>query len=548
MRHVRRLWELLALPLAIGCAGAIGCTGHLGDGPSGGDPPGHSDNRPDPAIRANHTALGARRLTRLEYGNTVHDLLGVAGAEAKLSEGNAIDFLTNNAHAQKVGLSDLEAFGRAAEDASAKALPLLVLTDGCSADVANDACLKTFLQGFLLHAFRRPPTDTELARYQKLYTTIVANHEPKEALRSVIESVLMAPSFLYRREVGALGTLTSYEVATRLSYLLWSTLPDNTLFKAAAQGSLSTSDGLREQIARMLLDPKGAQGLIRFTSEWLGFDQAQLAKKGADVLGDLPPTLQSELEEETHRFVVDALLGPSHSLKTLLTGTYTFANETVAKVYHLDNVVGPEFQRVELDPKQRRGILTQPLVVAAHSKESGYSAVQMGRFVRERLLCQQVAPPPPGIDTTLPAANAEALPYRKRLEKHASDTACVGCHEFLDPPGFAYLPFDPIGRYRPEDPAGNAFDTTGTLTRLDQRSVPFTEVTSMLDAIAASDDAHACFTRRYVEHAFGRTLAAEDVLLYHALADGLVASEGDFLAFVTALVVSPEFGRPGPVQ
>ena len=548
MQRIHRYRVSLSLALALGCAGPAGCTGNLKDGPAGGTSGPGSDHRPDPTIGASHTAIGARRLTRLEYGNTIRDLLGVTDAEAKLSEGDSVDFLTNNAHVQKVGLADLEALGRAAEEVSTKALATLKWPVGCSADVANDACLKTFLDGFLLRAFRRPPTTVELARYQKVYATILASATPAEALRSVIESALMAPSFLYRREIGVAGTLTSYELATRLSYLLWSTMPDDALFTAAAKGGLATSDGLRNEITRMLKDPRGAQGIVRFTSEWLGFNKAQLAKKGADILGDLPANLQAELEEETHRFVVDALLGPSHSLKTLLTATYTFADETVARVYHLEGVAGPEFQRVNLDPKQRRGILTQPLVVAAHSKESGYSAVQMGRFVRERLLCQVVNPPPPGVDTTLPPDTGAVLPYRKRLEKHAADTACVSCHEFLDPPGFAYLPFDPIGRYQPLDPTGAAFDTTGTLTRVDRSSASFTDVTSMLDAVAASDDAHACFTRRYVEHAFGRTIATEDIGIYHALTDGLVASDGDFLSFVTALVVSPEFGRSGPTH
>ena len=518
-----------------------GCTGQIGDGTSGSNPNG----RPDPVILADHTATGARRLTKFEYGNTVRDLLGVEDAEAQLNEGSTVDFLSNNAHAQQVGLNDLEAFGRAAEDVSAAALDTIAMPDGCAVDDLDTVCFDAFSADFLPRAFRRPANAIELARYQSLFTTLLPVHGPRESLRAVIESVLMAPSFLYRSEIGNGNTLGAYELASRLSYLLWGTMPDQELFAAAASEKLSSEADLHVAIDRMLADPKAKIGIVRFTSEWLGFDHAQVSKKGADILGDLPANLQSELEEETHRFVVDALLGETHSIDTLLTARYTFADATVASIYGVE-AGGASFERVELDGATRRGILTQPLLIAAHSKESGYSAVQMGRFVRERLLCEEVTPPPPGVSTTLDATNDGSLPFRDRLTQHASDPACSSCHEFLDPPGFAYLPYDPVGRYKTSDPAGNIFDTSGTLTELDGKSVAFTDLPSMVDELAASDAVTACFTRRFVEYAFGRTLAESDVPIYHALADGLHGSHGDFVALVGQLVVAPDFASPGP--
>ncbi len=520
------------------------CTGVIGDGEPGAKKPG---GRPDPTIQSDHTALGARRLTKFEYGNTVRDLLGVPDADAQLPGGTKVDFLSNNAHGQQVGLTDLEAFGRAAESASAASLDSISMPGGCAVDNLDAACFATFEADFLVHAFRRPATSAELARYQSLFATLLPLHGPRESLRAVIESVLMAPSFLYRSEVGDGKTLTQYEIANRLSYLLWATMPDDALFANAAAGELKSPDDLRAAIGRMLADPKAEVGVVRFTSEWLGFDQVQVSKKGADILGNLPPNLQSELEEETHRFVVDALLGETHSVQTLLTANYTFADETVASIYGIE-ASGASFNRVDLDGTQRRGILTQPLLIAAHSKESGYSAVQMGRFVRERLLCQVVTPPPPGVSTTLDSASDPALSFRNRLEEHASDPTCAGCHSFLDPPGFAYLPYDPIGRYKATDPVGNAFDTTGTLTELDGTSVSFTDLSSMVDDLSASDAVTACFTRRFVEYAFGRTLAQDDLALYHSLADGLHGSHGDFAALLAALVVAPGFAQPGPQQ
>jgi hypothetical protein len=530
------VFALAALACSVGCIGHIG-----GEGPTGED-----RGRPDPAIRDHHTAIGLRRLTRLEYGLTVRDLLGVDGAEEQISDAGAVDFLSNNAHVQRVGLADLEAYARAAEKASTEALSDLVLPDGCVLASMSSACVTELLEGFLLRAFRRPATDEELARYGALFELLVPDAGSQEALRSVVESVLLAPHFLYRSEVGdAEGRLGPYELASRLSYLLWSTMPDAQLFAAAGDGALDEADGLRVQIERMLDDPRAEVGTVRFVYEWLGLDGEQVSRKGADILQELPTTLQQQLEEETARFVIDVLLGPEPSLRTLLTADYTFANETVATLYGLSDVSGDDFHRVTLDARERRGILTQPLLIASHSKESGYSAVQMGRFVRERLLCQDVQPPPPGVDTTLAEADA-SLPFRERFEQHEANPGCAACHTFLDPPGFAYLPYDPIGRYRTADPAGNVFDTAGELSELDGDSVPFEDATSLIDALAESDAVYACFVRRHLQFAFGRTLAEQDLPLYHALADALVASNGDFVTYISQLVRSPEFASAGP--
>jgi len=431
----------------------------------------------------------------------------------------------------------------------------LVLPEGCTLESVDGPCVASVLETLLPRAFRRPATSAEVDRYRALFEGRVAESDPPdEALRVVLEAVLMSPHFLYRSELSTgdqdvESELDGYAVASRLSYLLWSTMPDAALFEAAEDGSLLDRDGIEAEVQRMLDSPRGHVGTHRFVAEWLAFDEAEVITKDASLLEGLPETLQEDVERETELFVADALLGPEHSLDTLLTASHTFANATVAELYGLEGIEGAEFQRVELDTATRRGILTQPLAIAGNSKEAGFSPVQMGRFVREHLLCQTIPPPPPTASTSVDDSPlGPDATFRERLTALTSDPACAGCHVLLNEPGFSFLPYDPIGRYLTADASGRPFDTAGTLTGVDGDDTAFANAGEMLDAIAASDALHGCFTRHYLEFAFGRTLAPSDFVLYHALVDALEASDGDFVDLVTSLTTSPEFGRTGPRQ
>lgn len=518
-------------------------TGETGDGAS---------TRPNPQVADLHTALGVRRLSKFEYGNTVRDLLGVEGAEVGLADDQKVDFLSNNAHAKQVGLAEVETLSRAAEDAATAALPGLTL-GGCTPPQADEACVSAWLPGFLGRAFRRAATPQDVVRYLDLFVVrLAAGDPPEEAVRLVVEAVLMSPHFLYRSELGTAGAgvageLDAFEVASRLSYLLWATMPDEALFAAADDDTLRDPVVLRKIVERMLADPRAQVGVVRFVAEWLGTDTAQVVKKAAAVTQGLPATLQQDLEEETRRFVSAAMLGEAPSLVTLLTSTTTYANETVAAIYGVEGVVGTEHRAVELDPAVRRGILTQPLLIAAHSKESGFSVVQMGRFVRERLLCQVVPPPPPGVSTMIDETPENAgMTYREKLSQLTDEPACTGCHMMMNPPGFAYMAYDPIGRVMTTDLLARPLVTKGTLVGIDGRSEDFADAAEMIDIIAASQALRACFGRRYLEYAFGRTIAPEDFPLYHHLVDGLEDGDGDFPALLVELALSDEFLTTGP--
>lgn len=519
-----------------------------------------------PALEDRNGAIGIRRLTRFEFGNTVADLLGVRGSERDLSSDDYVGFLSNNQHVMRVGYSDMEGYERASFRISTAALPNLVLPEGCALDAMTGDCAPRFLSEFLVRAFRRPPTQGELQRYVALFNAVAADAGSREAVRGTLQAVLLSPSFLYRRELGAddqgasgkspdfivgrevvaAGRLSSWEIASRLSYFLWGSMPDAELFQAARANALRTPEQLKAQVTRMLADSRAERGLRNVLWDWLGLYDADLAKKGSDVLLTVNAAgAQTALEEATRQYISETLIKQGGSFGALYTSQKTFINDTTAPLY---NAVtnGTNLRPYTTDPTERRGLFTQPLMLAAHTKESGYSVVQMGRFVRERLLCQHIPPPPPGVVTEIPETENDAnKTYRQKFEHHASEPACRACHTVLDPPGYAFLSFDPVGRIKRNDPNGIPFDTTGELVNVDGGSVAFTDALTMVDAIAASVEAKACFARKFIEYAFGRSLAPADVPLYERAVRHLHAGS-DFHTFLTVVVSGPEFLLRGP--
>jgi hypothetical protein len=233
------------------------------------------------------------------------------------------------------------------------------------------------------------------------------------------------------------------------------------------------------------------------------------------------------MRKETSAYISHALFDSQGTVKELLTANYSFPEAALADVYGLDpkTTLG---KQVSLPQAERRGLLTQPLILSAHTKEIGESPIQLGKFVRENVLCQPVPPPPPNVNATLPDdPTLAALPLRKRFEKHASEGVCVACHQIFDPPGFAMLNFDPIGRFRSKDGAGRPYDTAGTITELDGKDVPITTATQMIDAIGGSSDARTCFATQLYRWNLGHLEFGTEEKQLAAFIQGFDASTGN---------------------
>jgi Protein of unknown function (DUF1592)/Protein of unknown function (DUF1588)/Protein of unknown function (DUF1587)/Protein of unknown function (DUF1595)/Protein of unknown function (DUF1585) len=389
-----------------------------------------------------------RRLTNTQYDNTVRDLVQDFSRPAtRFPTEDYVNGYKNQYEALSISPVLAEAYGNAAERVAAGAFRR---GDSrglypCEANDASPACGKRFVEEFGQRAFRRPLDAQELADYQRLFA---AQPDALEGARAVIEAMLQSPSFLFWLDKAPRQEWDAYATASRLSYFLWNTTPDDRLLAAARKGELDTPEGL-ERIARgMLADPRAVDGVDEFVSEWLRFDRALSASREHGVYRLFNARLAAAMTEEARRFVRDVVWN-DRNFMTVFTAPYTFVNSDLAAVYQVDP---PEtaWGRVEFDPAtERAGLLGQTLFLTLTSKPDDTAPTGRGLFVREQFLCQHVPDPPPGVDTNLPpSTQSKPMTNRQRLGAHVTNPSCATCHKLIDPIGFGLEKFDAIGARR----------------------------------------------------------------------------------------------------
>jgi hypothetical protein len=461
------------LPLA--CVGEIG-----GQGASSGG--GGPTRGPDGTPISPGTAAGAldpgrvtmRRLNRTEYNNTVRDLLGTALHPADVFEADPTGFgFDNNGDVQTLTALQIEQYQAAAEaviaDVTVGGLDRLAQAARTSAcDPAAADCTQRLLAGLARRAWRRPVATEELARLLALARAAGARGEdPRGQLRFALVAMLVSPHFLFRIELdpdprsAAAHPLGAHELASRLSYLFYRSMPDDALFAAADEGRLRTDADVRRETLRMLADPKGAALIETFTGQWLDLDE--LAEHEVDPAlfnQAFDPALAQAMRAETVAFFTE-FLRQNLPVSNLLDARFSFVDGRLAQHYGLASAPAG-LTRVALDGEHRGGLLTQASVLTTTSLPNRTSPVARGAWVMARLLCAPPPPPPPDVpplpesDTQAPA-NARAL-----LEAHRKDPACAACHQLIDPIGLGLENYDAIGRWRDKD-QGVAIDATGTL-------------------------------------------------------------------------------------
>ena len=324
----------------------------------------------------------------------------------------------------------------------------------CAPSSFNDQkCRDAFVRRFGLRAFRRPLTEDEVKRYSAVFSEQArVSRRFLDGARVVVEAMLQSPNFLFHVEAGPDGRYADYDVASRLSYLLWNTMPDDALFEAAAKGELSTPAG-RERAARRMLEnaPKGRDALDQFFEEWLRFDRVVNAVK-ANRYQAFTPELALAMAEET-RTLLHHLVWNDRNFMEALTADYSFLTSELAEMY---GVPAPkdQFEMVKFPPDSNRaGILGQGTFLASTAGPTDTSPTARGIFIRERLLCQHVPPPPPGVITTLPDPLVDQAPKGRRqlMVEHVENPTCASCHRLMDPIGFGFEHFDAIGQYREQE-------------------------------------------------------------------------------------------------
>ncbi len=488
-----------------------------------------------------------RLLTRIEYDNTVRDLLGdtTRPASTNFPREPLSNGLDNNAALLVVSADGAQAYVSAAE-----ALSTDVVTNRKSLVVpcsgTDSACANLFIDGFGLKAYRRPLTVEERTDLQVLFNTAQASNDFDTAVKWTLQSVLQSPQFLYRDETPqapvptAIVTLSGYELATRLSYFLWATTPDDTLLAAAQNGGLDTPEGLTAQATRMLADPRANDGIMRVLSLWLYLDGVQTTEKNTAVYPNFSHDLAAAWRRSLELFMADSLTKDG-TLKGLLTSNVLFSNNLMNPY----GVTAPsaDFVRTELPGTQRRGLLAQPGFLAFKSLPDSSSPVRRGVFVLNQLMCQPPPPPPAGVPIVPPAPSV-SLTTRARFDNHVKDPGCNGCHQFIDPPGFVFEHYDGMGVWRDTE-NGQTIDATGGIISARDQSlvVPVDGLPALEDVLVGSRQVHDCMASQFQRFALGRELTAADACTSQKIGDAFMKSGGNFKQLMLAIVQTDAFRR-----
>ena len=446
-----------------------------------------------------------RRLTRLEYDNTVRDLFQIPSPwGAAFPPDDVVEGFDGNAAALRVGPLLVDKYGSAADEIATLVVKDLAKLLPCAA-TGDDACAATLISDVGARIFRRPLVPSEAQRYQTLYQ-IGAAGGFAEGAKIVLSAMLQSPAFLYRSELGVRqsdGTyaLTPYEIASELSYLFWATMPDGELWDAARNGSLADPAVIATQAKRLLASSRSRAMLDHFAAQWLDIDRLGQIVKDEIAFPAFVPSLRAAMRAETlalFDFVVRERRG---KLPELLTTSSSFVTADLAAFYGID--VPPDagagdmgLRLVDVAAGHRSGILTHGSVLATQAKPTLASPIHRGKLVRERLLCQKPTPPPPGLNAELPPVDPK-LSNRERFVAHATNEPCASCHRLLDPIGFAFEDFDGIGKY-----VGGA-DTTGQIVDSPRTNATFDGPLELGRILAQSPDVVRCFALQWFRFASG---------------------------------------------
>lgn len=405
------------------------------------------------------------------------------------------------------------------------------------------ACARRILENIATRAWRRPVTVPELDRLSNLAATVRKDSEKfDEGIRIALEAILLSPNFLFRLEreppTATTGTysLTDFELATRLSYFLWSSLPDEPLMRAARERKLTQPGGLQTQLKRMLADPRATALIDNFAGQWLSLRELDRRKPDPVRFPLADDEILEAMKTESLLFA-GAVLRENRSILDFLDGRFTYLNGALARYYGLPGVNGEAFRKVELDGVQRGGVMTHGAILTLSSYATRTSPVLRGKWVLENLLGTPPPPPPPDIPALEEKDLGSTASVRQRLEQHRANPACAVCHNQMDPIGFGLENYDAAGRWRTHDgkfavdssgklPGGQTFDKPQDLRRI------------MRD----SPDA---FTRNFVEkmmtYALGRGLEPSDRQAVETIRQRVAADGYRFVTLLEAILESPAF-------
>jgi hypothetical protein len=553
-RSRRRPLGLVTVAIGFAIAGCNGTIIELGGTGNGSGQPGDPNNPSGPPLNPTSTIpevvdpgtgkacttdkfTPARvwRLSDEQYSAVVADLLPGVPVPTITTPGRNKDEFLVTADALPVG-SALSADIRTSAKAVAKAaIADLGKLTGCTSQ--DRGCAESFVTKFGARAFRRPLTPAEKTGLLGLYD-VGAKEAHGEGLKLVIEAVLQTPSFLYRTEIGGGSAdtkvieLTSYEMASALSFYLLNSIPDPELWQSAENDTLLKPEVLDQQVNRLLGLPRVQANLTQVHLKWVGLGDGINVDLAA-TNPDFTPDLKRSLEEETRLFFSN-LLTKDGTLADVLTSRRGFVDQRLATHYGVSAPSGQGFSEVTYPADQRAGIVTQAAILARHSL--GHPVVLRGKYVREQLLCGAIATPP-NIEEIEEEATATAnLSEREQSARRKSNATCNACHHMMDPLGLAMVQYDSLARWKPNDKDGQPLDSRGEISLTGDADGPVANAVDMAKKLSESKAVRLCMAQQMYTFALGRDLGAEDTCELQRI-DAYVKENGGKLSQLVAGII-----------
>lgn len=537
-------------PGGSGIASGSGSGGGASTGAGSGSVSGGGSGLEDPvACTAGIPATSQLpRLTNVQYDNTIRHLTGL---DVQPSSSLAPD---------TPGSVDQRAWD--GYQAAAQSVAAQIMADSaararvipCAPEGDGSACADQVIQEFGQQIFRRPLTAAEVTRFTTLYANraeITATGSFDEALELIIRAFLLSPSFLMRAETaetpeGQYFALSGYEIASRLSYMLWNSTPDDALYAAAAAGNLSTSEGILAEAQRMLADPK-ARDMVRAFHE--RYAHMGAGTRWTNVTRDpaqfpaFSDGLVPLLTQETERFFDYVVFDLGGTFQDLLTSPVAFVNSALAPLYNLDAAAyGADLVPVELDATLRPGVFTRVGFLTSYSLYDRSSPILRGAFLQKEVLCTPIGTPPPNAQATPLPDSADLTTNRDRVDAQTAAPECATCHHtFINPTGFALESFDAIGAYQTTEQGSGAPINTAATVPIGQTTVDVAGAGDLMEAIANSPEAENCYAERWVEYAYQRSVTPEDSCTVQSLAQRLAQDGYTVINLIADLTQSQSF-------
>jgi hypothetical protein len=554
-------WGVLNRILQLACVGGLAllaaCDGVIGQ--AGGS--GAEDPRGAQAFvcqNPNAITLGSapvRRLTNVEYDNTVRALLGgdVPGLPEQPSDAVLQGSFENDA--LSLGPSDVRIarYETAATSLGEHAVKSATARDQVLPCTTADAeCGQQFVESFGKRAFRRPLTDDELGRWAGFFESQRLSIDFDAAVQLTIAAMLQTPQFLYRLESEASPMnanqleLSQHEIASRLSYLLWETMPDDELMAAADAGELETDAQLEAQARRLLADDRARTAVRNFHRQWLYLDRVLNEDKLPDLFPMWGSQARQSAKEETLLFIENTFFGGG-TVKDLFTSNIAYVDDVLSELYGIPSPSEP-WEQVELDPAERAGLLSRIAFLAGNAHDANGSPPLRGVYVMERLLCEPRPSPPANANVSPPTANPDQGPMTNRelFEERVAPPTCQGCHVRIDGFGYGFENYDAAGQFRMAD-NGLPVDASGYANGIGN-DAEYDGPVELQGLLAESDVVRSCVAKQWFIYANGRPMEPSDTCQVEAIQEALGEHDGNLIELLVTIVTRPEFRLRSQVE